>query len=128
MTTTNQLASAERSTRVGKEPIMSRTILVLSLGALLLSGCAIQQKKVMYTLEHPAPVNCAAAEGDLRVLQSEKTHVAQQMAEGVLSLTPAGAALGILTLTETTKWKVAVGEYNKMIDERMALIKSECGL
>jgi hypothetical protein len=29
---------------------------------------------------------------------------------------------------ETTKWKVAVGEYNKMIDKRMAQIKSECGL
>ena len=48
--------------------------------------------------------------------------------EGVTSLTPAGAALGILTLTETTKWKVAVGKYNKMIDKRMAEIKAECGL
>jgi len=88
MTTTNQLAATGRSTRVESESIMSRTILVVSLGALLLSGCAIQQKKVIYTLEHPAPVNCAAAEGDLRVLQSEKAHVAQQIAEGALSLTP----------------------------------------
>jgi hypothetical protein len=31
-------------------------------------------------------------------------------------------------LAETTKWKVAVGEYNKMIDKRMAQIKEECGI
>jgi hypothetical protein len=54
--------------------------------------------------------------------------VAGQILEGVTSLTPAGAALGILTLTETTKWKVAVGKYNKMLDKRMAEIKAECGL
>jgi hypothetical protein len=94
----------------------------------LIGGCAMHQKKVMHSLENPAPVNCATAEGDLRVLQSEKVNVAQQILEGVTSLTPAGAALGILTLTETTKWKVAVGEYDRMIDKRMAQIKAECGL
>ena len=107
---------------------MSRRILVAILGVLMVSGCAMHQKKVMHTLENPAPVNCATAEGDLRVLQGEKTHVAGQILEGITSLTPAGAALGILTLTETTKWKVAVGEYNKMLDKRMAEIKAECGL
>jgi hypothetical protein len=107
---------------------MSRRIFVAILGVLLVSGCAMHQKKVMHTLENPAPVNCSTAEGDLRVLEGEKTHVAGQILEGITSITPAGAALGILTLTETTKWKVAVGEYNKMIDKRMAQIKAECGL
>ena len=107
---------------------MGRNIFVAILGILLLGGCAMKQKKVMHTLENPAPVNCATAEGDLRVLQSEKTHVATQILEGVASVTPAGAVLGILTLTETTKWKVAVGEYNEMIDKRMNEIKAECGL
>jgi hypothetical protein len=107
---------------------MSRKTVAAILGTLLVSGCALKQKEVMHTVDNPAPVNCATAEGDLRVLQSEKTNVAEQIAEGVTSLTPAGAALGILTLTETTKWKVAVGEYNKMIDKRMAQIKAECGL
>ena len=107
---------------------MSRTILIAVLGTLLVCGCAMHQKEVMHTLENPAPVNCATAEGDLRVLQSEKIHVAEQILEGVTSLSPAGAALGILTLTETTKWKVAVGEYNEMIDRRMAQIQAECGL
>ncbi len=88
----------------------------------------MSQRKVEHTLENPAPVNCATAAGDLRVLRGEKVNVAERIAEGISSLTPAGAAFGILTLTETTKWKLAAGEYNKMIDKRMAQIKSECGL
>ena len=107
---------------------MSRSIIVAVFGILLITGCAMHQKKVMHTLENPAPVNCATVEGDLRVLEGEKIHVAQQIVEGATSLTPAGAAIGILTLTETTKWKVAVGEYNKMLDKRMAQIRAECGL
>jgi hypothetical protein len=51
-----------------------------------------------------------------------------QIVEGITSITPAGAVIGILTMTETTKAKVAVGKYNKMIDKRMAQIKAECGL
>ena len=88
----------------------------------------MSQRKVEHTLENPAPVNCATAEGDLRVLRGEKANVAERIAEGVSSLRPAGAALGILTLTETTKWKVAAGEDNKMIDKRIAQIKAECGI
>ena len=107
---------------------MKRIVLVAMLTTPLIGGCVMSQKKTMHTLENPAPVNCATAEGDLRTLQSEKAHVAQQIIEGVTSLTPAGAALGIITMTETTKWKVAVGEYNKLIDKRMAQIKAECGL
>ena len=107
---------------------MSRRILAVILGALLIGGCAMHQKKVMHTLKNPAPVNCATAEGDLRVLQSEKTHVAGQILEGITSLTPAGAALGSRTLTATTKCKVAVGAYNKMTDKRLAKLKAEAGL
>ncbi len=88
----------------------------------------MSQRKVEHTLETPARVNCATAEGDLRVLRGEKANMAERIAEGVSSLTPAGAAFGILTLTETTKWKLAAGEYNKMIDKRIAQIKAECGI
>jgi hypothetical protein len=107
---------------------MKRIALVAMLGVPLMVGCAMNQKKVEHTLENPAPVNCATAEGDLRVLQGEKANVVERIAEGASSLTPAGAALGILTWTEGTKLKVAVGKYNKMIDDRMAQIKAECGL
>jgi hypothetical protein len=107
---------------------MKRIVLVAALLGALSLGCAMQQGSVMHTLEHPAPVNCGTAEGDLRVLQSEKANVLERMGEGLTSITPAGAALGILTWTEPTKIEVATGEYNKMIDKRIAQIKQECGL
>ena len=65
---------------------------------------------------------------DLRVLESEKASAAERAAEGVSAIVPAGAILGILMWTEPTKVKVATGEYNKMIDKRIAQIKDECGI
>ena len=47
----------------------------------LVAGCASQEKKRMESLNQP--INCATAEGDLRVLQSEKKNVADQIAQGV---------------------------------------------
>ena len=65
---------------------MKRIVAVAMLSAPLIGGCVMHQKKVMHTLENPAPVNCATAEGDLRVLQGEKTHVAQQILEEIRHL------------------------------------------
>lgn len=50
------------------------------------------------------------------------------MIEGVTAVYPAGAVLGIVSGTETTKLKVAVGDYNTQIDARMAQIKAACGI
>ena len=107
---------------------MKLQIFAALLGMLLVGGCATKQKKVEHTLENPAPVNCQTAEADLRVLEGEKAHVGERIADGVTAIVPAGAALGILTWTEGTKIKVATGEYNKMIDKRIAQIKEECGM
>ena len=90
------------------------------------AGCALQEKKVEKNLEHPAPINCATADGDLRVLQSEKAHVAGRIAEGVTAIYPAGLVVGLLTGTEGTKIKVATGKYNEAIDARIAEIKQTC--
>ena len=81
-------------------------------------------QRIVHDLENPAPVNCNTAAGDIRVLQSEK----ERAAEGVSAIVPAGAALGILMWTEPTKIKVATGEYNEMIDKRIAQIKAEYGI
>ena len=74
------------------------------------------------------PINCATAEGDIRLLESEKAHVAEQIAMGVAAIFPAGLVLGILTGTEDEKIEVAMGEYDKMIDKRIAEIKAHCGI
>ena len=101
--------------------------IVLMCVVMLLPACAtFKQKKVLK--ESKQPVNCATAEGDLRMLKSEKAHVGQQIADGVTSIVPVGAVIGILTGTEVTKLRVTVGNYNKVIDKRIAKIKSECNV
>ncbi len=74
------------------------------------------------------PINCDTAEEDIRTLESEKASVAKRSLQGVTAVAPAGAVLGILTLTEKEKLEVASGVYNQKIDEKIAEIKRECGI
>jgi hypothetical protein len=94
----------------------------------LSSGCAYQEKQVEQGLKQSTSINCATAEGDLRVLQSEKANVLQRIAEGATAVYPASAIMGTAMGVEGTKLSVASGEYNKMIDTRMAEIKATCGV
>lgn len=110
---------------------MTKTTLVMLISLLALgswSGCAFQQKKVEKELASPAPINCATADGDLRLLQHEKVDLAQRIAEGVTAIYPASLVVGLVAGTEGTKVKVATGEYNKMIDARIAEIKQTCNI
>src|SRR5262245_55771389 len=91
-------------------------------------GCAFQQEQVEQQLQSPPRVDCRTADGDLRVLQSEKANVMQRMAEGASAIYPAGAVMGIVMGTEGTKISVATGDYNAAIDARIAEIKQTCGL
>lgn len=74
------------------------------------------------------PISCAHAEGDIRALQSEKAHTADQIAAGVQAIVPAALVIGLVTQTEGTNVRVATGKYNEMIDERIAEIKRKCGV
>ena len=106
---------------------MSLSRVAVGLGTVMLvAGCAGQYKAQEEAMKQP--ISCATAEGDIRALQGEKTNAAQQAASGVTAIAPAGIVLGILTGTEGTKLRVATGEYNKMIDQRIADIKSTCGV
>jgi hypothetical protein len=75
-----------------------------------------------------ATINCDTAREDIRTLESEKASVAARTKDGVTAITPAGAALGILTMTEKEKLEVGSGVYNKKIDAKIAEIKRECGI
>ena len=100
--------------------------IVLGCIVMLMPACALKQKRVEKEMKQP--INCATAEGDIRMLQHEKAHVAQQIAEGVTAIYPAGLVLGLVTGTEKEKIRVATGKYNKMIDGRIAEIKAQCGV
>lgn len=91
-----------------------------------LLSCSSKYDKVEQSLKDP--VNCYTAEGDLRILESEKVHTAEQIAAGVTSIVPVGMVVGLLTGTEESKVEVATGEYNDMLDKKIAHIKYTCGL
>ena len=101
-------------------------IVLICCAGILFGGCAGKYKKAEEGLKQP--INCATAEGDLRMLQHEKAHVTDQIAQGVSAFSPAGLVIGVATKTEGTKIKVTSGEYNKMIDKRIAQIKQHCGI
>ena len=103
-------------------------ISVLVCMVMFLPACALKDKQVEKELKQDLPINCATAEGDIRMLQHEKAHVAQQIVDGVTSIVPASMVIGIVTGTETEKIRVATGDYNKAIDKRIAEIKAQCGV
>ena len=103
-----------------------KIVLVICLMISLMACASKDQKKVEQEMKQP--INCATAEGDIRVLKHEKAHVTQQIAEGVTSIAPPGIILGEITGTQETKLKVGTGDYNKMIDKRIAEIKEKCGV
>ena len=96
------------------------------LGALLITGCAFHQKQVMEDMENP--IDCSTAQADIKTLEKEKVRVGQQILAGVSAITPVGAVVGILTGTERTKLKVTIGEYNRLIEARIAAIKMKCNV
>ena len=104
-----------------------RAISIALLALLAAGGCAKEQKKVEAELATPNPVNCATAAQDIQTLQSEKANVVARLAEGATAIYPASAVIGLVAGTESTKIKVAAGDYNKSIDERIALIQQTCG-
>jgi hypothetical protein len=75
-----------------------------------------------------AAVNCDTARADIITLENEKAKVGERVKDGVTAVTPAGAVLGILTLTEKDKLEVGTGAYNRKIDAKIAEIKRECGI
>jgi len=75
-----------------------------------------------------SPINCATAQDDIALLQSEKSNVNQQMLAGVTSMLPAAAVMGLLTGRQQQREEVLTGQYNTMIDEKIYSIKTTCGL
>jgi hypothetical protein len=102
------------------------TLILMVALVILVTGCSDKYKKAEKQMKQP--INCATAEGDIRLLMHEKAHVTDEIESGVTAIVPAGAVVGIVTKTEGTKAKVATGEYNKMIDKRIAEIKAQCGV
>jgi F420-dependent methylenetetrahydromethanopterin dehydrogenase len=100
--------------------------LILACVVTLAAGCASPiTKQDQASLAQP--INCATATGDIRVLQSEKAHVTKEIAAGVSSIVPISLVVNTAKGTEKANFQVGTGEYNKMIDKKIADIKAQCG-
>ena len=92
----------------------------------LVAGCASPiTKQDQQSLAQP--INCSTSEGDLRVLQSEKANVGKEIANGVSSIVPIGLVINTIDRTEKARFEVGTGEYNRMLDKKIAEIKAQCG-
>jgi outer membrane murein-binding lipoprotein Lpp len=98
---------------------------VCALGVVALSGCAMTEKKDEASAAK-MPIDCKAAPGDLRVLNSEKATTASKIGNGISMIVPIGLVAGLVTGTEGTKYQVTTGEYNKALDTKIAQIKAAC--
>ena len=99
--------------------------LLLACAFTLAAGCASPiTKQDQASLAQP--VNCATAAGDIRILQSEKAHVGKEIAAGVSAIVPISLLVNTAKGTEKANFQVGTGEYNKMIDDKIAEIKGQC--
>lgn len=73
-----------------------------------------------------APIDCRTAEADIRVLESEKAHLDEQVAKGVTSIVPVGLVVNVVQGDEDESLKVATGHYDQLIDDKIAQIKKKC--
>jgi hypothetical protein len=96
----------------------------------LFPGCASKMKKQVSYMEmvEKQPVNCQTAASDIKALQAEKARVAEQVIAGASTVMPISLVIGILTGTAKAKVKIATGQYNRMIDARIAKIKQQCNI
>ncbi len=96
--------------------------------AALLGGCVAEKEAKEVKAAEVAPVNCATAQGDIRMLRSEKANVAERIAEGATAIVPVGFLIGVATQTEGDKIDMAVGDYNTLLDKQIAKIQKKCGV
>ena len=100
----------------------------LFLFSLSLQATKTEEEAAQIEANLKAPVNCSTAEADIRILESEKAHNAEQAAKGVTSIVPVGAVINVVQGDEDESLKVATGHYDRLLDDKIAAIKKKCGV
>ena len=103
-----------------------KTHCLLACAVATVAGCASPiTKQDQQSLAQP--INCATSTGDLRMLAAEKANVGKEIANGVSSIVPIGLVVNTVDKTEKARFEVGTGEYNRMIDKKIAEIHAQCG-
>lgn len=98
---------------------------VVLVACTLMTGCMSKKEIKKGEAQMKQPVTAATAAQDIQLLESEKARVGQEITAGASSIIPIGAVVNILQLKERDSLKVGFGEYNRMIDAKIAEIKKE---
>ena len=105
--------------------ILNSSIVALTL--VFVAGCSAPiTKEEQQSMD--APINCATAPSDIRVLNSEKAHAAKEFENGASAIIPIGLVAHLVEGNEKNAFKVGFGEYNKALDEKIAEIKKKCNI
>jgi len=102
--------------------------LTLALTAILLStvvATADDAKMKKGKADVKKAIHCPTAEGDIRMLNSEKEHVKKQTVSGIFSITPIGLLTNAAT-DQSDSEKMDIKKYDKLIDDKIAAIKKKC--
>jgi len=95
------------------------------IAVILLAGCSTISQKAKDDLAKP--IDCSTAEEDIAALEKEKASVISQANAGSGMVMPTSAIIGILSGDYPDRTRVATGQYNKDIEEKIAQIKAACG-
>ena len=61
-------------------------------------------------------------------MNAEKSHTADQIVAGIGAITPIGLFAHAVKGDSKKNAKIASGDYNKMLDEKIAKIKKQCDM
>jgi PBP1b-binding outer membrane lipoprotein LpoB len=96
----------------------------------LVAGCSSNapapEKQVQASLA--APIDCSKAQQEIALLNSEKARTSQEIEDGASSIIPVGAVAHLFGGSETESLEIGTGQYNKKLDDKIAEIKSTCGM
>ena len=95
------------------------------IAVILLAGCRTISQQAKDDLAKP--IDCSTAEQDIATLEKEKASVVSQANAGSGMIIPSSAIIGLLSGDYPDRVKVATGQYNKDIEEKIAQIKAVCG-
>lgn len=105
---------------------MNARFLPLLVGIAALAACTSISDDAKVALA--APIDCSTAEQDIALLESEKASTADQVGAGIRTVTPVGAVAALLRGDMEDRASVTTGEYNQMIDFKIADIRRACGV
>lgn len=116
----------KRTDKEKRKTTIKKSILIASV-LLVINGCASPiSKQAEQNLAQP--ISCGNAEADIRSLNAEKAHVSSEALAGVKAILPISLVANVASGTEGDEAKIATGDYNKMIEKKIAEIKQQCGM